>query len=275
MEVAQARVTERDYVLGTHDEEIARLGVQHSVWRPRMQQAWNRAGIAAGMHVVDVGAGPGYATLDLAERVGAGGQVTAVERSARFVAHGADRCRERGFANVRYVEADVMQPLPVAGADAAWCRWVVCFVPSPATLVANIAGALRPGGVAVFHEYADYRSWRMAPRRPLQEEFVRHVMASWRDTGSEPDVALELPRLLAAQGFAIVHLEPVIWAVRPGDPGWRWVAGYMETGPERLLELGRVDRAWIHSLHDELRAAERDPATVMTTPMLFEIVAQK
>ncbi len=28
--------TDRDYVLGTHDEELERLGLQHRVWRPRM-----------------------------------------------------------------------------------------------------------------------------------------------------------------------------------------------------------------------------------------------
>ena len=37
--------TETDYVLGTHDEEIARLGIQHQVWRPYMLDAWSRAGI--------------------------------------------------------------------------------------------------------------------------------------------------------------------------------------------------------------------------------------
>ena len=25
---------ERDYVLGTHDQELERLGVQHRAWRP-------------------------------------------------------------------------------------------------------------------------------------------------------------------------------------------------------------------------------------------------
>ena len=28
-------MAERDYVLGTHDDEIYRLGFQHRVWRPR------------------------------------------------------------------------------------------------------------------------------------------------------------------------------------------------------------------------------------------------
>jgi hypothetical protein len=33
-EVATSMSHERDYVLGTHDAEIARLGLQHRIWRP-------------------------------------------------------------------------------------------------------------------------------------------------------------------------------------------------------------------------------------------------
>ena len=67
-----------DYVLGTHNEEHARLGMQHSLWREFVLDAWNRAGIGAGSSVVVVGGGPGFATMDLAEIVGATGHVTAV-----------------------------------------------------------------------------------------------------------------------------------------------------------------------------------------------------
>jgi SAM-dependent methyltransferase len=266
---------EKDYVLGTHDEEIARLGLQHGVWRERMLAGWNTAGIAAGWNVLDVGAGPGYATLDLAERVGPRGSVLALERSGRFVAYGSAQCKARGHAQVRYVEGDVMEPFPATGLDAAWCRWVAIFVRSPERLVDHLAAALRPGGVAVFHEYVNYATWRMAPRRPLQEEFVQHVMASWRDTGSDPDVALRLPQLLEARGFRIRHLEPIVWLLGPDQPAWRWLASYLESGPERLRELGRVDAAWIRRLHDELRDAERTPGLRMMTPMVLEIVAER
>jgi hypothetical protein len=147
-------------------------------------------------------------------------------------------------------------------------------VSSPETLVANIAASLVPGGVAMFHEYADYGAWRMAPRRPLLEEFVAHVMASWRDAGGEPDVALQLPALLEKNGLRIRHLEPIARVAAPGQDAWRWLAGYIETGPERLFEQKRVDRAWIEALHAELRAAEREGAR-MVAPMLLEIIAEK
>src|SRR4051812_15986075 len=68
-------MNDRDYVLGTHDEEVERLGLQHSVWRAKALDGWRRAGIGAGMTVLDVGAGPGFAATDLAEIVGAEGRV--------------------------------------------------------------------------------------------------------------------------------------------------------------------------------------------------------
>jgi hypothetical protein len=49
---------DRDYVLGTHNEELARLGLQHRVWRPVVLDCWQRAGITVGKRVLDVGRGP-------------------------------------------------------------------------------------------------------------------------------------------------------------------------------------------------------------------------
>ena len=69
---------DRDYVLGTHNEELARLGLQHRVWRPVVLDCWQRAGITVGKRILDVGAGPGYATVDLAEIVGATGEIVAL-----------------------------------------------------------------------------------------------------------------------------------------------------------------------------------------------------
>jgi len=268
--------TERDYVLGTHDEEIARLGLQHRVWRSTVLDCWRSAGIKPGMRVVDVGAGPGYATIDLAELVGPRGEVLAIERSARFLEIAAKSCAERGLANIRFQEADLMQhAFDGSGFDAAWCRWVACFVSSPATLVARIAAGLRPGGLAIFHEYNDYRTWRTAPRRPAVESFVSEVMASWRAAGGEPDIALSLPTLLRDAGLRVISTTPRVFTFSPRDFGWQWGASFIEVNLSRLRELGRVTPEWVDSVRREFREGEADSATLMTTPMVLEIVARR
>src|SRR3989442_14940506 len=99
---------DRDYVLGTHDEELARLGLQHRVWRPVVLDCWQRAGITVGKRVLDIGAGPGYAAVDLAEIVGPTGEVVAIERSTNFIRAMNEACRARSLANVRIHELDLM-----------------------------------------------------------------------------------------------------------------------------------------------------------------------
>jgi SAM-dependent methyltransferase len=268
--------SDRDYLLGTHDPELTRLGLQHRVWRPTALACWERAGITVGSRVLDVGAGPGFASVDLAEIVGPTGEVVAVERSARYAQATRAACRVRGFDHVHVHELDLMtDPIPATGMDAAWCRWVACFVSSPRALVDKLAAALRPGGVAVFHEYADYAAWQTCPPRPALAVFVQEVMASWRETGGEPEIAPTLIGNLADAGFVIREAVPRVFCVRPRDHAWQWPASFLAVYPDRLRELGRVDAAWVERVHQEFRAAEADLRTVMITPLVLEIIAER
>src|SRR5262245_34753610 len=93
-------VSESDYFLGTHEDEISRLALQHRVWRPRVLEAWRRAGFSAGQTLIDVGCGPGHATVDLAEIVGSTGRVVAVDRSRRFLNFLQAECRRRDLEQI-------------------------------------------------------------------------------------------------------------------------------------------------------------------------------
>src|SRR6202040_1542407 len=175
---------ERDYVLGTHDEELARLGVQHRAWRPVVLDCWKHAGITNGSRVLDVGAGPGYATVDLAEIVGPDGRVLAVERSSNFVNAIKSAIQTQSLSNVDVHELDLMSDdLPNGPFDFSWCRWVLCFVSDPNLLVRKIAGVLGQAGRAIFHEYGHYPTWQFLPPRTSHEEFRAHVVSTWKESG--------------------------------------------------------------------------------------------
>jgi SAM-dependent methyltransferase len=167
------------------------------------------------------------------------------------------------------------QGIDATGFDAAWCRWVASFVTDPQTLLSRIAKSLRPGGVAVFHEYIDYGTWRLAPRRAALESFVVEVMESWRAAGGEPDVALLLPPIVRDAGLRVIHSVPRVFTISPEDPKWQWPASFIEVNLERLLNLGRVTAAWTESVRQEFREASLDDTTLLTTPMVLEIIARR
>lgn len=268
--------TERDYVLGTHDEELARLGLQHRVWQPIALRCWQSAGITIGSRVLDLGAGPGYAAADLAEIVGPTGRVVALERSSNFVRAIEERCRSRALTNVRVHELDLMtDELPEGSYDFSWCRWVASFVTDPALLVQKLGRVMRPGAVAIFHEYAHYLTWSFVPRLPSQERFAQEVKASWAAVGGKADVGLDLPTYLAENSFVVRSTRPHIYCVGPGDYMWQWPASFVGVGLARLQELGRIDPDFAAQVQKDVAEAGQNSAALMITPLVLEIVAEK
>lgn len=265
---------DRDYVLGTHDEEINRLGLQHRVWSPRVTEAWRRSGFAAGQTLLDVGCGPGFAALDLARIVGPKGRVVAVDRSRRFLDALETARRELGFAHLETHEIDLDEdPLPAIQADGAWARWVFAFLRRPRDLLARVAMALKPGGVFVAHEYFDYSTWRLAPPCPELEEFVEIVMRSWRASGGEPDIGLLLPRWLGELGFEISNLRPLIEIVPPTSHIWQWPKSFIRVGLRCFIELGQITSDRARAIEDAFAAREAEPQTLLITPAVLEVVA--
>ncbi len=269
-------VSSKDYVLGTHDDEIERLGLQHRAWRQRALDAWQSAGIGPGQTVLDIGCGPGYAALDLAELVGPSGRVVAIDKSERFLRALDAACRERGIDNITAHQADLdAGEFPEVIADRAWCRWVFAFVKNPRAILARMAVALAPEGVIVLHEYFDYSTWRAAPPCPELEEFVSAVMASWRDNGGEPDIALCLPRWLEELGFELSSARPIIDVVQPDHLSWTWLATFVEVGRRRLVDLGYLSSRRSESIWQAFITLQATPGARMITPGVLEIVAAR
>jgi len=262
------------YVLGTHDEEIARLELQHRVWRGRATVAWQRAGFQPGHRIVDLGCGPGFATLDLARIVGPTGRVVAIDRSRRFLDHLREAACREGLRNIDPVEGDLDDIVFEGAYDGAWSRWALAFVRDPRSVLSRLASAMMTGSIIVFHEYFNYASWRTAPETPELDEFVAAVIASWRGAGGEPDIALVLPAWLEDLGFEIAQMQPIVDVVTPAEPGWDWLMAFIESGRKRLVAIGDLSQERSDAIGSAVRSwAALTPVVRMVTPAVMEIVA--
>ena len=97
--------------------------------------------------VLDVAAGAGDQTLDIARRVGPTGSVLATDLSPLILEFAKDNARRAGFSNVETQVADGENLNVVeAGFDAAICRLGLMFFPDPGKGLREIFRALKPGG---------------------------------------------------------------------------------------------------------------------------------
>ncbi|GAB2512221.1 SAM-dependent methyltransferase [Lysobacter humi (ex Lee et al. 2017)] len=113
-----------------------------------------RAELAEGQDILELGCGWGSLTLWMAERY-PNARITAVSNSRFQREHIEARCRERGYANVRVVTRDVNHLALEAGAFDR-CVSVEMFehMRNYATLLARIGTWLRPGGKLFVHIFA-------------------------------------------------------------------------------------------------------------------------
>jgi len=122
-----------------------------AVIRPWLHEATQAmlgmADIKAGSVVLDVAAGAGDQTLDIAERVGPAGHVLATDLSAEILRFASRNAAEAGYRNVetRVSDGEELQ-VEDAKFDAAVCRLGLMFFPDPLQGLRELRRALKPGG---------------------------------------------------------------------------------------------------------------------------------
>ena len=110
-----------------------------------------RAGLADGQDILELGCGWGSLTLWMAQHY-PNARITAVSNSAPQRAFIEAQCRERGFANVRVITCDVNRlELPASNFDRCVSVEMFEHMRNYATLLGRIGGWLRPGGALFVH----------------------------------------------------------------------------------------------------------------------------
>src|SRR5215207_1666660 len=182
-------------------DDLAGIDEFHALGRPATMTLAELAGIAAGVDVIDVGAGLGGPARFLAARFGA--RVTAVEPTARFRDTCAELNRRADLADaIRTVDGTATR-LPVADGsmDVAWMQAVAISVADKRAMADELRRVLRPGGRLAFFD-----------------SFARgggdlHYPLPWADGPTESFVvsADELRSVFEAAGF-----ESVVWNEQDG-----------------------------------------------------------
>ena len=265
------------YVLGSHAEERARLQRQHAIWRDAMLASWDRAGFGPGQRLLDLGCGPGYASLELAERVGPGGQVLAIDNASAYLEHLEQQRCQGQVPQLRTLQHDLAltaAELHSGTWDGAWCRWVAMFLPRLEPWLDLVTEALRPGGRLVLHEYVQWNTFALYPHGRQLAVFVDRCIQHWRDHGGDPDVAQRLPALLEARGFRLLHSASLMACSPSNHPKARWLQDFLASYPAQLTAAGRWSAGEQAALEAELRLAQ-ERASLWVTPALVELVWER
>lgn len=153
--------------------------------------------LRGGETVLDVGAGSGYCSLEIAERLGTG-EVICLDLSDEMLDHLETRARRRGLRErIRILKADACSSgLGEGSVDLAVSAGVFHELPEPGLALAEMRRVLKPDGWAMV---LDFRAtW-----------FGRLVAGTHRGEAHGPFNEEELGRLFLTAGFQNAQVAPV------------------------------------------------------------------
>jgi ubiquinone/menaquinone biosynthesis C-methylase UbiE len=254
--------------------EEQRLVRQSQLLDPVTEELLRRAGLGPGMHVVDLGAGPGDTALLAGRLVGPTGSVLGVERSPEQVATARKRIAGLGIDNVTFREGDIAglgdilgeHPVPV---DAVIGRLILMWVPARLDVLRTCAAALPPGAL-VFVVDIDIEYDFAVPASPLWQDVERWIREALRSLGAETRMGPNLYRAFLEAGLPAPTLDTrTIMGGAADAPVWFFVNVVRAFLPV-LTELGIVtaEEVGIGTLEDRLRAELTDNGAVAIVPPL-------
>ena len=120
-------------------------------------------GVRPGMTVADVGAGEGWFTFYLADRVGPSGRVIAEDIDAQALEAVRERCGQEKVSNVSVLVGETEDPkLPAGAVDVALMVNVLSALGNAKNFLGNLAKGLRPDGRLVVIDWDPVKSGQLA-----------------------------------------------------------------------------------------------------------------
>jgi SAM-dependent methyltransferase len=261
------------YLLGDSATESARLRAQARLWDPTAVALFDRLRIRRGWRVLEIGPGNGSLHRELRRRVG--GPVDAVEPSPVFRRRVAAIAGRDGVGQGRVWESTLADTiLPPGAYDLIFARWVFLFMPDPAERIAQLAAALRPGGLLAIEDY-ERNTLRMLPTPTAWHAFLAADHAFFASQGGHASIAGLLPAHYEAAGLAVVDITATTKAGHPGSAVWRWLSTYFLGVMDQLGGLDGFTAADAARLAREWRAASARPESVLIGPTVVDVVGRK
>lgn len=257
-----------DYVIRGGVEGRERLRILSRVMQPMTLACLTRAGIEKEMACLEIGCGGGDVAFDLARMVGPSGRVVGTDIDETALDLNRREAADLKLNNVEFRLADITQTTFASEFDLAHTRFVLTHLADPARALANMRGALRPGGVMVVEEI-DFRGHFSYPESAALARYVELYSEVVRRKGADPDIGPRVPSLLTDAGFENVQMQVVQPAGMVGEVKLMTPITMQSIGPA-VIAAGLASETEVASLVAELFEYAHTPGTIGCVPRVIQ-----
>jgi ubiquinone/menaquinone biosynthesis C-methylase UbiE len=221
------------------------------------------ASLEPGQRVLDAGAGTGFATIEIARRVGAAGTVVAVDASAGMLAHLQIVIDAEHLSHIELLQGDAtsLPELPGSTFDAVLCSSALLYMSADSAL-REWHRLLKPRGSVGFST--------MCADSPPPGRLFRECARAFGLALEDPSAALgsdeRCREAFHSAGFAEVRVIPGSIQLSPSDLSVAWESNFRSTGHTSVRGLSQEKLDLLRERYEAaLQSALAVDATALTT----------
>ncbi len=247
--------------LAPHLAEEARLNLLQSVFTHYQRLlTLPLLGLPSNGIVLDVGAGTGAMSLDMARSMGEGGRVFAVDNDPAML-EAARRLAEQLRSPLETVRGDANDlPFQDDTFDVTAARFLFQHLPDPAKALAEMVRVTRPGGLVAVLDVDDGTILEEPPLPPAAAALYRAVTELQVQRGGDRQIGRKLHRLFREAKLApvsVIGIPRVQLGAVPGPRSEEIQTHHLqrlEREREAILAAGLLDEAELTAGLDAVRS---------------------
>ena len=248
-----------------------RLRILARVLRPTSLALLQRAGLHAGMNVLEIGSGGGDLAFDIARIVAPNGRVLGTDIDQTKIELATHEAAELNLTNVEFHLGNITESAPGGNFDLVHVRFVLTHLTDPAQALKHVRAALRPGGTVVVEDI-DFSGYFCYPDCAALWRYVHLYTETARRRGVDANIGPRLPSLLAEAGFENIEINIVQPSGFEGEV--KLITPLtMENIADAVIAEGLATAEEIERIVADLYAFANTPGTLGCTPRIFEVWA--
>jgi ubiquinone/menaquinone biosynthesis C-methylase UbiE len=195
------------YILETGRAGQWRLNLLHEVYGEETEKLLTGIGLKPGMHVADIGCGPGVVTCFMAGHIGGNGLAVGIDSDTEQLKVAREESAAKGLHNIRFVKENVYS-LGVGpdSFDLVYARSLISHLQQPLEAIKEMRRIIKPGGVLVCEDI-DMTSIYSEPQTKEYLRMVEIFEALGKSRSTDYNVGSHLPDLLRRAGFKELHVS--------------------------------------------------------------------
>lgn len=264
-----------EYLLGVNQTELQRLEFQHHVWKKVTDNFFDRIKVEEGWKCLDVGAGPGFVSMDLRERVGSKGEITAIEPSDFYLNHLRRQCELKGWTNFKFILGKAEDVKIENGYfDFIFLRWVIDFVSAPEKLLTKLLQCLRKGGTIAIQDYA-YEGITLFPKGGPFDNIAAIVRNYFKSGNGDANFTVKIPSIFREHNVILKEFTPIVIAGGPESDIIEWAHRFFTVHLQLMADKQVISQKECDELLEDWLKHRHSQDTIFFSPIMVDVAGIK